>query len=230
MQSSRMSDHDLAVMTRHGWLAQQPAAFRAEVLARALVQTYAPGQALYHLGDPPGGIYGLVSGVMTVTAAPGAALPRTIHVGAPGVWTGEGPYMIGGARRIGLRAASACRALHLPLETMEQMTAADPGVARRFGQIPLLNIDLLLRMVHDLLIKDPDRRIGAVLLRATAGGAHAVPLPQEAIGDMACATRKQVGLSLKRLAAAGWIARGYRSVTVIDPAGLRAFVAVEDEG
>jgi CRP-like cAMP-binding protein len=225
-----MTEDDLAVISRRGWLAQQPAAFRAEVLERALVQSYEPGKALYHLGDPPGGIYGLVSGMLRVTTAPGAALPRTVHMGTPGFWTGEGPYMIGGGRRIELRAASACQALHLPLETMEQMTAADPAVARRFGQIPLVNIDLLLRMVHDLLIKDPDRRIGAVLLRATAGGTHAVPLPQDAIGDMACATRKQVNLSLKRLAAAGWIAHGYRSVAVIDAAGLRAFVAVEDEG
>lgn len=225
-----MTDHDIAVMSSSGWLSRQPPAFRAEVLERSLPQVYEPGQAFYHLGDPPGGIYGLVSGVMTVTAAPGLALPRIIHVGTPGMWTGEGSYMIGGPRWIGLRAAVACRALYLPLETMEQMTAADPSAARRFGEIPLINIDLLLRMVHDLLIKDADRRIAAVLLRATDGGAACLPLSQDALGDMACATRKQVNFALRRLGEAGWVAHGYRSVSVTDPARLRAFVAAEDEG
>lgn len=229
MRSGRVSDVDREVMLRHGWLARQPEAFRTAVFERAVAQVYEPGEAFYHIGDPAGGVYGLVWGLMAITSAPGAAMPRLVHVGTPGMWTGESPYMIGKPRQLTLRAAIQCRALYLPLEAMEQMTAADPRAARNFGQIPLINIELLLRMVHDLLIRDPDRRIGAVLLRA-AGGGGTVPLGQAEIGDMACASRKQVNFALRRLAAAGWVETGYRSVAITDPAGLRAFVAVEDEG
>ena len=56
---------------------------------------HAAGTALYHLGDPPGGIYGLIEGLMRVTAAPGQPA-AAIHVGAPGLWTGEGPLHDGG--------------------------------------------------------------------------------------------------------------------------------------
>lgn len=228
MRTWTMTDQDAAVMTRDGWLSGQPETFRQEVLRRARVEVFEPGEAFYHVGDPPGGVYGLVWGLMTVTSAPGAAMPRVIHLGAPGMWTGEAPYMIGGPRVISLRAVTECRALHLPLDAMEAMTAADARAARNFGQIPLMNIATLLRMVHDLLIKDPDRRIGAVLLRI--GAATTIPLAQAEIGDMACATRKQVNFALRRFGAAGWITNGYRSVTIVDLPALSAFVAGGEEG
>jgi CRP/FNR family transcriptional regulator, cyclic AMP receptor protein len=218
-----MTDQDVAVMTRDGWLSRQPAAFRADLLRRALVEVFEPGETFYHIGDPPGGIYGLVWGLMTITSAPGSAMPRVIHVGAPGLWTGEAPYMIGCPRLVALRAVKQCRALHVPLDAMEAMTGADPLAARNFGQIPLTNMTTLLRMVHDLLIKDPDRRIGAVLLRIEAGGP--IPLAQAEIGDMACASRKQVNFALRRFGAAGWVRTAYRSVTITDPPALSAFVA-----
>ena len=47
---------------------------------------------------------------------------------------------------------------------------------------------------------------------------------------MACATRKQVNYALGRFASVGWVVHGYRSIAVADAAGLRAFVAAEDEG
>jgi CRP-like cAMP-binding protein len=229
MRLRAMRPGDAATVTGNGWLARQPERFRDEVLRRVLVEEHPAGAAFYHLGDPVGGIYGLVAGLLTVTTAPGSALPRLIHLGPPGTWTGEGPYMTGEPRRVRLGAAVESRVLYLPLEAMEDMTARDPEAARRFGQIPLLNIDTLLRIIHDLLLKDPDRRIGAVLLRAAGGGAT-VPLGQAEIGDMACASRKQVNFALRRFAAAGWARPGYRSVTIADPAALRAFVAAEDEG
>ncbi len=228
MRTWPMTEQDVAVVTRDGWLSRQPEAFRAEVLRRALVEVYEPGEAFYHIGDPPGGVYGLVWGLITITSAPGSAMARVIHLGAPGMWTGEAPYMIGCPRLVSLRAATGCRALHLPLEAMEAMTAADPRAARSFGQIPLMSITTLLRMVHDLLIKDPDRRIGAVLLRIDAGGP--IPLAQAEIGDMACATRKQVNFALRRFATSGWLTTAYRSVTITDLPALAAFVADGEEG
>jgi CRP/FNR family cyclic AMP-dependent transcriptional regulator len=227
MRTYRLTHQDAKVVSRDGWLSLQPVPFRELVLERSVTQAYAAGEAVYHLGDPEGGIYGLVAGVLMVTAAPGTSMPRLIHVASPGLWTGEGPFLMGGPRRVALRAAVACRLLHLPLDVMEQMAAEDPAVFRKFGQIPFLNIELLLRVVRDLLIRDPDRRIAAVLLRATAGGLWKLPLSQEAIGDMASASRKQVNFALGRFADSGWLVRGYRAVELVDAASMAAFVAEE---
>lgn len=227
MRIRPMNEADTRAVCDRGWLSHHPPAFRDEVLRRSVARTYAAGEAFYHLGDPVGGIYGLVSGLMTVTSAPGMALPRMIHVGAPGTWTGEGPFLSGAPRRLTLRAAGESRVLHLPLEAMEAMAERDPSAARRFGLIPLINIDTLLRVIHDLLLKDPQRRIGAVLLRAAAGGTP-LPVTQSEIGEMSCTTRKQVNFALRRFETEGWVERGYRSVTLRNAAAMRAFVAAED--
>lgn len=224
-----MPETEIAAVLEHGWLSRQPEAFRAEVLHRVSVQDYGAGEAIYHLGDPVGGIYGLVRGMLAVTAAPDMAPPRLFHVGLPGLWTGEGPYLTGEPRRLTLVAASDCRVLHLPLDVMKRMTAADPAAARCFAQIPVMNIDTLLRVVADLLIKDPGRRLAAVLIRI-GGGGTAVPLPQAEVADLACVSRKQVNYALKRFAAAGWVTHGYRKITVTDLPALRRFVAAGEDG
>lgn len=224
-----LTETELAGVIASGWLSRQPEAFREEVLRRCLVEDYAGGATVYHAGDSLGGIHGLARGMLTLTAAPGASLPRMIHIGQPGFWIGEGPDMTAEPRRVSLGAAVASRVLYLKLEAMEQICEGDPEARRRFGQIPMANLDTMLRVVHDLLLKDADSRIAALLLRVAPVGTT-IPLGQAEIGDMACATRKQVNYALRRFTAAGWVAHGYRSVTVRDPAGLRALVATGDEG
>lgn len=227
MSRRNLSRAELAAVLESGWLSRQPPAFREEILQHCLLEHYAAGAAIYHLGDPVGGVYGLASGMLLAMAAPGSALPRMFHVGLPGVWTGEGPFMTGEPRRLSLVAAGDCRILHLPLDAMERMSEADPRAIRRFAQIPMLNIDTLLRVVSDLLIRDPERRLAAVLLRIGAGGP--VPLPQAEVAELAALTRKQVNFALRRFAAAGWVHHGYRTLTVTDAEGLRRFVTAGDE-
>ena len=223
-----MSEDDVETICRTGWLSLQPEPFRQEVLRRSSVRTYASGEAFYHLGDEGGGIFGLISGLMTVTTAPGMALPRLIHIGASGSWTGEGPFLSGQPRRLTLRAGEPSRVLHLPLDAMESIAEKDPQAGRRFGLISLINVDTLLRVIHDLLLTDADRRIAALLLRLGADG-RPIPLTQTEVGEMSCTTRKQVNFALKRFGRDGWVAHGYRSVTLTDAAALRSFVAAEDE-
>src|SRR5262245_60836361 len=224
-----MRDEAGIFLAHHGWLARQHAEFRAEGLDRAVVERFMAGEAVYHLGDPLGGICGVASGLLSITAAPGRAIPRLIHLSTPGAWTGEGCFLTAEPRRIGLRAIADSVLLHLPLGAMEQIAARDPWNTRRFGQIALFDIDITLRVIHDLLITDPDRRIGAVLLRAGGSGAAPIPLSQSDIGGMANASRKQVNYALRRFAEAGWVEHSYRTTTVVDAPGLRVFVAMEDE-
>ncbi|MBP7003754.1 Crp/Fnr family transcriptional regulator [Amaricoccus sp.] len=216
------------MLTASGWLARQPKPFQAEVLRRGHGLSFRRGEPIYRLGDPPGGAYGLVAGSFAIVTAPPGAEPMTPHLTAPGHWTGEGCFLSGEPRRVELRAITDCAVLSLPLDQMQRMAAADPDAARRFGEIAMLDIDLAIRIIHDLLISDRDRRIAAVLARCAAIG-DAAPVGQDELGAMANATRKQVNAALGRLAARGWVATGYRSIRVLDPAALAAFARGEGE-
>jgi CRP-like cAMP-binding protein len=224
-----MKEQARLILTASGWLARQPKSFQAQVLRRGLPSSFRKGESIYRIGDEPGGIYGLVSGSLALFTAPNGAAPRMPHLSAPGHWTGEGSYLTGEPRRIELRAVTDCAVLTLPLDQMQQMAAGNPEAARRFGEIAMLDIDLAVRVIHDLLIPDRDRRIAAVLARCAAAG-ETIPLLQEELAAMANASRKQVNAALARFASRGWAAPGYRTIRVLDARSLLAFArAAESE-
>lgn len=212
-------------MRASGWLARMPDAFCHDVLSRCHLRSFSAGEAIFRTGDPPGGIYGLVSGLVSVNAAMPDAAAQMVHIGLPGAWTGEGCFMTGQPRRGELRAMSHCQMLHLPLTAMEELAAQDSRAIRAFGVISILGVDVLIRIIHDLQKANAAQRIASVLHRLSDDGARPVPVSQEQLAEATSASRKVVNASLRRFADSGWIEkrRGYRSVIVLDEAALREF-------
>ena len=218
---SRASAEQL--MSERGWLPLVPEAFRAEVLRRSALLHFAPGQPVFHLGDPPGGIYGLVAGTVSVSLAPAGSTPRLILLGVPGHWTGEACFLTRKPRRGELRAVVETTMLHLPLDAMDQMAACDPEVVHHIALILMMSVEFLFRVIHDLQKPEADRRIASVLQRTTWIGEVPIPLTQSDVGIMANASRKQVNAALRRFSEAGWVRNNYRSITITDPGALRRF-------
>lgn len=216
-------------LLRSGWLSRQPAAFQDEIIARGGAQVFEPGSPVYLVGGPPGGIYGLIRGVLSVSTAPRHAAPRFIQFGIVGAWAGEGPFLTGEPRRAELIAIDECLMWHLPLDAMQQMAARDPEAIRRFAQITVGHFDVLARVIDDLLIPQAERRIASVLNRTAWLVAPTVPISQADLGAMANASRKQVNAALARFAARGWIEHSYRAIRVLDTSALLHF-ASGDEG
>ena len=79
------------ILGRRGWLAATPEQVRNAVLARASLRKVGRGEAVYSRGDPPGGLWGLVSGGLAIEVSPldrGALLG---HFVGPGYWIGAAP-------------------------------------------------------------------------------------------------------------------------------------------
>lgn len=213
------------ILKEVGWLSKQPAALQQQVLSRIVLKHYAPGEVVYRFGGPLGGVYGLVSGSVVVTTAPRSTSPRLFHYATPGSWIGEGPFISREPRRVGMQAATETWMAYLPLDAMDQIAARDPDAARRFAQILVLNVDILVQAFHDIQNPDEYKRIASTLCRI--GGVNDVPIPltQAELGLMSNSSRKQVNSALHRFADNGWIAKGYRTVTLLDVAELRKFAS-----
>jgi CRP-like cAMP-binding protein len=216
------------IVSEKGWLSERPAAFRAEVLRRATLARFAAGEVVFRFGDPPGGIYGMVAGIVTMTTAPRTEMPRLIHLGDPGTWTGEACFVTREPRRVEIRAFVDTTMLHLPLGAMDEMASADPGVARHFARILVASIDILIRVAHDLQKGDATRRLASVLQRFASIGDDPIPLSQAELGVLANASRKQVNAVLQRLAAVGLVQTTYRSVRILDAKALRDLASDDD--
>ncbi|WP_051661407.1 Crp/Fnr family transcriptional regulator [Bosea sp. 117] len=210
-------------MGEQGWLPSLPEAFRSEVLRRSVLLHFAAGEPVFHLDDPPGGIYGLVSGTVSVSLAPAGATPRLILLGVPGHWTGEGCFLTRKPRKAELRAVVETTMLHLPLDAMDQMAARDPAVTHHVALMLMMTVEFLFRVIHDLQKPEADRRIASVLQRTTWIGEVPIPLTQSEVGVMANASRKQVNAAIRRFSEAGWLTNTYRSITITDPGALRRF-------
>lgn len=215
------------VLSSIGWLSLQSAEFQAEVFRRAVPVRYAAGDVIYRQGGPLGGVYGIASGAVVVSAAPRNGIPRPLHILGTGAWIGEACFLSREPRRVGLQAAVETSAIYLPIDGMDQMAGCDPMATRRFTQILLMNLDIVIRAFHDLQDPDEHRRVARSLRRVAATENTPIPLAQSALGMLANTSRKTVNAALQRFARAGWAKTGYRSVTVTNLEGLDRFAEGE---
>lgn len=211
------------LLSRTGWLSQQPEAFRLRVLGSCVLKRFNAGHVIFSPGDPPGGLYGLVDGAVTVTVAVEASGPHLLHIVLSGSWVGDGSFLAREPSRIGLQAVSDTWMMRLPIDAVDEIVRQDPSSIARFAKVILANLDIVLRAYSDLQDPDDARRIASTLLRIAPKPGIAIPLTQAEIGAMAGTSRKQVNAVLQSFMSAGWVRKGYRSVTVNNTLALWRF-------
>lgn len=221
-----MSDHRIrelseTVLRKDGWLSRQANELADEVLRRGTPQRFAAGSTVFRPGDQGGGIYGVVDGVVSVTAVPVGQQPAIVQHAGAGSWLGALTFFGAPRRAVALSSVTDAILFHVPLRAMEVLVATAPAYSRAFGEIAAEDAALWLQVVEDLLQPDAGRRVAATLLRATRDGEVRIPLTQLDLATMANASRRQANTILQGFAARGWIAQGYGSVTVLDAEGLR---------
>lgn len=215
------------IIRNNGWLRLQPPAFQDDVLRSSLLQRYEQGRCIFRLGDEPGGIYGLVAGNFSINTAPPGGRPKLIHMSMPGFWTGEGCFFTRQPRRAEMRAIVPTWVLHLPLAQMDRIAYENPECIRNFCHILMHSMDMAIRIIHDLQHPDPGVRIAAALDRAMTSGSPALNLTQAKLGEMACATRRQVNRVLHEFEEKGWVKCAYRGILVVDATSIQHFIDYE---
>ncbi len=221
-----------AIVSREGWLSFTPPPFRQTVLARCKLEALKAGATIYSVGDPPGGMYGLVRGSFALSIAPGERGPYVAHFARPGTWFGEAAAFTEQPRRISLAVTRDSKFLHLPLPGIREIVTADPGAWRFFGLAAIAHNDTAIGAADDLLIRDHVKRSVAVLLRLggcryrTPEGSMSIEIDvsQEDLAVMTNLARTTSGTVLRTLEAAGQVKVSYRRVRILAPDALRAML------
>jgi CRP/FNR family transcriptional regulator, cyclic AMP receptor protein len=209
-----------------GLLANMPDLLQDELLACARLREFRAGDFAYHIGDAPGGMFGIVTGCfgLIVESADETGL---CHLLRPGTWFGSGPVLSPGPRVLSFQAIEQSTALAVSLADLNTLGARFPELYRQIGAMSERNVQVAsARIIGDLLIPSGQRRLAAVLLRLCGvweGLPPApVPLSQQVIGQISNLSRERVNRYLQELETAGCIALSYGSVVVTDPVGLEA--------
>ncbi len=117
------------------------------------------------------------------------------HVARCGVWFGYGPLVRGRERTLSFSLIEPSLLIHLPLAHAQEIGASSPAHQRAILSVTEYGMDTAVRVIETLLIRQPDRRIAATLLRVAApdereGGTTILRLTQSQLGEMANADRK----------------------------------------
>jgi CRP-like cAMP-binding protein len=217
-----------------GWLGDQPADFASTLVAHGRLRSLQHGDYLYREGDSPGGIYGIVSGGVGMLTIRRDGQESLAHIVRRGDWVGEGPMMGQMQRFLTLRATEPSQVLCVPLSAIRDMESADPGVAKRLGQIAERGVLRTVAVASDLLLPGAESRVAATLLRVTPVIEDDIPDPggfrltQSELGEMANASRNHVNRTLQRFRSAGWVSVRYNHITINDATALLDFICDSD--
>ncbi len=183
-------------------------------------------------GDPPGGMYGLVSGGVGISIAPGERGPYFAHLGRPGTWFGEAAAILRQPRRVGLTATRKAELMYLPIEKIDEIIVRDSNAWRLFSLVTVGHLEMAIGACDDLMLRDHVKRCIATVLRL--GGCRYVSPPnapsveidarQDEIATLANVARATAGLVLRDLEAKGLIENTYRRICILAPDALRAML------
>jgi CRP/FNR family transcriptional regulator, cyclic AMP receptor protein len=211
-----------SVVRHHGWLAETPRAFQDLLLPRCDLLRLKPKQNVYEVGDDAGGLFGLVEGRLEVHLAVRGLQPTLAFIGAPGFWVGDAAAVRGHPRLVSVIAGTRCRVLRLRRAELFLLGANYPQTWAHVTLMMARNVERCVNIIDALKRHDPIERVAAMLLNLLEEG-PLIELSQSDLAAMTSLGRGSVNAGLKALQARGLIRRRYRSIEVLNGAGLRQF-------
>lgn len=207
-------DHD-ALIAGSVWLASVSPDFAHAVLNAAGRTGFSRGTLIYERGDPPGGLFGVVEGLVSVGMDDSKSSTVAGHIFKPGDWFGETPTVARSSRQIDAMALRDCTLLTVSMQAMRNICEKTPQGWRWLAVLMAINADVAVQIARDLLVSSPRQRIISVVRRLIGR----TPLPvelmltQAELAEMCALSRGVVSRVLGELEAEGAIRRNYGSLT-----------------
>jgi len=225
-------DDGVRILADSPWLAATPPDFRAAFLALARWQRAEAGATITLAGEEADDIIGLANGIAAFTSSKGRADTPIMHMARAPFWMGYGPLLLGRPRVVTAVARTPVRFASIAKAKLVTVLESRPDWWRHFVLLLGEYGDINAVIAADLLILNSDLRCAAVLLRF--GGARfadpadtpeiEVPVTQDELAAAANLSRNSVGAVLRRLSERRLVRTGYRTISIMRPAELRALV------
>ncbi|UGY14828.1 Crp/Fnr family transcriptional regulator [Bradyrhizobium septentrionale] len=150
---------------------------------------------------------------------------RHVRVGlvGPGAAVGQSARFGGGPRLVTAAAATPCTTLVVSDRALARIAEQAPEIWRAVATLLYGQLRYALRFGADMLTLPPTQRVAARLseIAEVTAGLDALPLSQQALGEMTGLTRKTVNAVLRRLQADQVLLCDYRRIEIRDVGRLR---------
>jgi len=213
---------EIEILRRGRWFASLPPALQARMAERAMPRRFRTGQYLVREGDPPRGLFGVVQGRTRHVCAVGEEREVLMHVGGPGLWTGEYPLLTG-ARSIGSVIADApTLALHLSPRDWQRIVADEPRWLQHFAALLAERFATAYRAYADAQALTRDEWVHARLKRVAevehehGAAVSRIRLSQVHLASMVGVSRQTLNAALSRLQQRGLLRVGFRKIELVE--------------
>lgn len=207
----------------------------ATELAKSLVpRRFAPGQVIFHLGDPGGLLYLISRGKVKISHTTTEGQEVVLAILGPGDFFGELALLDDAPRSATAVALEATETWTLHREEFMHYLTDNPDFALHVLKTLARHIRRLNTQLADIFFLDLPGRLARTLLQlaeqygtyTTEGTVINLSLTQTDLAEMTGATRVSVNKALGRFRRAGWIRVTGRQVTVIDREALQGMIVV----
>ena len=210
------------------WFRALPDALRASLLDLATPRELAAGETLFRRGDPPCGLYAVLSGALSIGAVDPDGREALLTVLEPTTWFGEISLFDGQPCTHDAIAVENTRLLHLAQAALQQVLEAEPRYWRHFGLLMAQKLRLSFLTVEAISVMPAAQRLAARLLMIAEGyggistGRTRIRLSQEKLAALASLTRQTTNQLLRELAARGIVRVQVGEIEILDRDALRA--------
>jgi CRP-like cAMP-binding protein len=220
-------DRYLPQLDAQPWFVALPQALRAALLSHAALRRLPTGHALFRRGDPPCGLYAVLSGSLTIGAVDAQGKEALLTVAGPTTWFGEIALFDGLPRTHDAIALEDALLLHVPQAALVALLDATPQYWRQFALLMAQKLRLSFLTVEAMSVMPAAQRLAARLLMIADGyggisaGRTRIRLSQEKLAAMLSLTRQTTNQLLKSLEADGVVRLHVGEIELVDVDALR---------
>lgn len=212
-----------AILRQDEWFSALTPALQAAIVQHGRVRRYRD-QTIYVAGDPPNGLFALISGQIHITRTSASGRTALLMVGNPGTWFGESSMIDGMPRFSTAAAVGEALVLQITPAKFQTIVQQDGSYLAAFVQIVCRRYRRTIEHLVDSSSLPLSVRLAQRLLEIEGRpirGSRVVELSQQELAAAIGTTRQSVNKALKALERDGLIEIGYASVRLIAPAKLR---------
>jgi CRP/FNR family cyclic AMP-dependent transcriptional regulator len=201
-----------------------------DFVAAGSTRDYAPGNYLFHEGDPPGAVFGVLSGQVRLIASAEGGRELLLAVKTSGEMFGELSVIDGLPRSASALAVDHVAVVAVPERSFIAFIEDHPGLAVQLLGVLAHRLRATTRLHVDQRGADLTRRVAAGLtqLAAEMGVVNGpddrqvtLRITQTDLADWIGVNREATSRTLGRLRALGLVTTGRQRIELLDPPGLR---------
>ncbi len=213
------------VLSNKGWLSERTEEVRSLIFSIAELRQFRTDEAIYHIGDQPNGLFGLVEGSLQISIATDYGEEYAPHRADIGYWIGDLALFSGGSRIAGVKALAPTLLLFVPRPKILSLVKEYPELYRDFYALSESNMSLALRLLANLAVTRSDIRLALRLLlyeELSSEPRGWLPISQGQLAAMIAVSVPTLQRVLKDFANDGLVEVGYSKLRIIDREKLLA--------